>query len=372
MRAARCARPLLALALGPLCMPPVQQSHRLPITRMSASTPPRDDQYNTAQADSLDLPPSSGAEQLHRAGERDGTTAYLRSGHVYFVSTPIGNLDDITLRAVRTLKEADFVASEDTRHTAKLLRHLGASTKKQISHHEHNARAASARIIELASKGATIAVVSDAGTPGISDPGAILAASCADAGIPLVPVPGACAAVAAMSISGYPCTGFRFCGFLPRSGRARKDRVAEVVRDPKPAVLYEAPHRLVATLSDLAAAGASERKLIAARELTKLHEAVTRGSVASLASHFATLESDGKLRGEFTLVLAPLGQEELEARAEVAHDETMARARELLEERLAAGEPLSYLVKEVAAELGARKRPIYDLALEIQAELRVS
>jgi len=215
-------------------------------------------------------------------------------------------------------------------------------------------------------------VVSDAGTPGISDPGAILAASCADAGIPLVPVPGACAAVAAMSISGYPCTGFRFCGFLPRSGRARKDRVAEVVRDPKPAVLYEAPHRLVATLSDLAAAGASERKLIAARELTKLHEAVTRGSVASLASHFATLESDGKLRGEFTLVLAPLGQEELEARAEVAHDETMARARELLEERLAAGEPLSYLVKEVAAELGARKRPIYDLALEIQAELRVS
>lgn len=240
-----------------------------------ASAPPQWDEAPDAEPRRVEEEDNGGAfeAELQRAGGRAGGSS-LRPGHVYFVGTPIGNLDDLTLRAARTLREADYVASEDTRHTAKLLRHLGASPAKQISHHEHNAMAASERIIALARGGATVAVVSDAGTPGISDPGAVLAASCAAAGVPLVPIPGACAAVAAMSVSGFACTGFRFGGFLPRSGRARKERMAELVADPHGAVLYEAPHRLVATLSELAAAGAGERQLVAARELTKLHEEV--------------------------------------------------------------------------------------------------
>jgi len=236
----RCAR--LALAIGPLWHPP-QHLCRMAAPMMFCSVAPRDAppplEAESGVDDDEDADAIFDAAEFARDGAREGASSLL-PGHVYFVGTPIGNLDDLTLRAVRTLRDADFVASEDTRHTAKLLRHVGASTRKQLSHHEHNARAASAKIIALAARGATIAVVSDAGTPGISDPGAVLAAECAAAGVPLVPIPGACAAVAAMSISGYACTGFRFGGFLPRSGRARKDRISELVADPKAAVLYEA------------------------------------------------------------------------------------------------------------------------------------
>lgn len=303
-----CGRPLLALALGPLCLPP---HYRTLAARMASAPPPRDEAPDAEprRPEEEDGRGSAALEaELQRAGGRSGGSS-LRPGHVYFVATPIGNLDDLTLRAARTLRDADYVASEDTRHTAKLLRHLGVSPAKQLSHHEHNALAASARIIALATEGATVAVVSDAGTPGISDPGAVLAERCAAAGVPLVPIPGACAAVSALSVSGFACTGFRFGGFLPRSGRARKQRLAELVADPNAVVLYEAPHRLVATLSELAAAGAGDRRLVAARELTKLHEELARGSVGGLAAHFGALELQGKLRGEFTLVMAPISED---------------------------------------------------------------
>ena len=187
-----------------------------------------------ASAAMLCLPRGGGDDQPGEEWAPDASGASsLTKGTVYIVGTPIGNLDDLTLRAARTLREVDVVASEDTRRTAVLLRHLGASPKKQLSHHEHNARAASARVVELARGGATVAVVSDAGTPGISDPGALLAAECAAAGVPLVPVPGACAAIAALSISGFAAAGFRFGGFLPRGARGGRES-GGAVRVPAP------------------------------------------------------------------------------------------------------------------------------------------
>ncbi len=316
----------------------------------------------------LCLPRGGGDDQPGEEWAPDASGASsLTKGTVYIVGTPIGNLDDLTLRAARTLREVDVVASEDTRRTAVLLRHLGASPKKQLSHHEHNARAASARVVELARGGATVAVVSDAGTPGISDPGALLAAECAAAGVPLVPVPGACAAIAALSISGFAAAGFRFGGFLPRAGRGRREALAALVADERAAVLYESPHRVVATLRELAAKGAGERRCLAARELTKLHEETARGTVSELAARYAAAQDEaGKLRGEFTIVLAPLAEEEVAARASEARDAAQDEARDQLRERLATGQPLSRAVREVAAAVGARRGAVYQIALELK------
>ena len=332
-----------------------------------------------ASAAMLCLPRGGGDDQPGEEWAPDASGASsLTKGTVYIVGTPIGNLDDLTLRAARTLREVDVVASEDTRRTAVLLRHLGASPKKQLSHHEHNARAASARVVELARGGATVAVVSDAGTPGISDPGALLAAECAAAGVPLVPVPGACAAIAALSISGFAAAGFRFGGFLPRAGRGRREALAALVADERAAVLYESapgggPVRIrgvaaaSGVASELAAKGAGERRCLAARELTKLHEETARGTVSELAARYAAAQDEaGKLRGEFTIVLAPLAEEEVAARASEARDAAQDEARDQLRERLATGQPLSRAVREVAAAVGARRGAVYQIALELK------
>uniref|UniRef100_A0A7S4FCJ4 Tetrapyrrole methylase domain-containing protein n=1 Tax=Chrysotila carterae TaxID=13221 RepID=A0A7S4FCJ4_CHRCT len=309
------------------------------------------------QEDVLDFMPS----------ERMSST--VRPGHVYFVSTPIGNLEDITLRAVRTLRQVDVVASEDTRHTSRLLRHLGVGKKLLVSHHEHNTRAAIPKLLQYAAQGLSIAVVSDAGTPGISDPGMELAAECAAASVPLVPVPGACAAIAALSISGYANTEFCFGGFLPRAGKARRQRVVELAQEPRAVILYEAPHRLLSTLQDLCDAGASARQCLCAREITKLHEQVERGTVSQLLSAFRRVEEgDERIRGEFTLVVAPVSDDELRARAEAEQERRADSAEDAVRARLARGESLSRAVKQVAAELMIKRSVAYDLGLRIQRE----
>lgn len=295
----------------------------------------------------------------------------LEPGTVYVVATPIGNLEDLTLRAIRTLRQADVVASEDTRVTLPLLRHLGAQPSALLSHHEHNLRTAIPKLLEHALAGRSVAVVSDAGTPGISDPGAELAAACAERGVPLVPVPGACAAVAGLSVSGFRASEYVFMGFLPRTGKARKQLVAEAAAEARAVVLYEAPHRLLATLGDLAAAGAAERDILCARELTKRHEELHRGTVAAAAAHYAesAAEREGRVRGEFTLVLAPIGGEETARRAAEELESQQERAAAMVAERLAAGESVSRVAKEVAAELDLAKKEVYTTALRLKEEL---
>jgi len=203
----------------------------------------------------------------------------IEGGTCYYVSTPIGNLEDITVRALRTLKEADYVASEDTRVTATLLRALDVGSKKILPHHDFNLEESVPKLLSLLTDGKSVAVVSDAGTPGISDPGLALAAACAAKGVPVVSVPGPCAAVAAVSVAGVSAGEFVFAGFLARSGKARREKVAELCNEPRAVVMYEAPHRVVNTLADLCAGGCAERGVAVARELTKLHEEWHRGSV---------------------------------------------------------------------------------------------
>ena len=296
--------------------------------------------------------------------------ARIEPRSVYYVSTPIGNLEDITLRAVRTLREVDVVASEDTRVTSSLLRSLGISGKqKLISHHDHNLAASVPKLLNLLEDGASVAVVSDAGTPGISDPGLALAAECASRAIPVIPVPGPCAAVAALSVSGFAATEFIFGGFVPRSGRSRRQKLTEFAAEERAVVLYEAPHRMLETLGDLIEAGAGQRAILCAREITKLHEEYHRGTVASALSWYASVaERDGKLRGEFTLVLAPPDAETREERREEAAARAEAAAAEEVRNRVAAGGTLSRVVKEVARELGVQRSKLYAEALRQKAE----
>ena len=162
-------------------------------------------------------------------------------GHIYFVATPIGNLDDLTLRAVATLRGVDVVASEDTRRTSQLLRYLQCERKTHVSHHEHNTQTSVPKLLGYAAQGLSVAVVSDAGTPGISDPGVELASAAAAQGIPLVPVPGACAAVAALCVSGFGSSEFVFGGFLPRQPKPLRERIAALIQEPRAVVIYEAP-----------------------------------------------------------------------------------------------------------------------------------
>ena len=220
------------------------------------------------------------------------------AGTLYLVSTPIGNLEDITHRAVRVLGEVDLIACEDTRHTQKLLNHYGIKTKT-ISYHEHNERERSTELLQQLNSGADVAIVSDAGTPGISDPGFRLARTAIDNGVRVVPVPGASALVAALVTSGLPTDEFFFGGFLPSRSGARRKRLAELHLIPATLIFYEGPHRIAATLKD-AREILGERQAVVARELTKLHEEIVRGSLSELAARFASGEN---ARGEMVLII---------------------------------------------------------------------
>jgi 16S rRNA (cytidine1402-2'-O)-methyltransferase len=220
------------------------------------------------------------------------------AGTLYLVSTPIGNLEDVTRRALRVLAEVDAVACEDTRHTRKLLDHYGIKTKT-ISYHEHNERERAAELAARLAAGTSIALVSDAGTPAVSDPGYRLVRAAVECGARVVPVPGATAFVAALTASGLPTDEFFFGGFLPARQTARRARLSQVRSLPATLVFYEAPHRIAGALRD-ARETLGEREAAVARELTKLHEEIARGRLSELSEKFS---GDHAARGEMVLVI---------------------------------------------------------------------
>jgi len=220
-------------------------------------------------------------------------------GTLYIVGTPIGNLEDITYRAVRVLQNVDLIAAEDTRHTGKLLHHFQVKAP-QISYHDHNRHSRHPEILEHLTSGKAIALVTDAGMPGISDPGYELVIACLEANIPVVPIPGVSAVTTAVSASGLPTDRFIFEGFLPVKGQQRQSRLESLATDARTIVIYESPHRLQQTLKDLAKVLGLERKIVLARELTKLYEEFWRGSLEDAISHLKNREP----QGEYTLVVA--------------------------------------------------------------------
>jgi len=219
-------------------------------------------------------------------------------GTLYLVATPIGNLADITHRALQVLSDVDLIACEDTRHTHKLLNHYGINTKT-ISYHEHNEQQRAAELIDRLKQGTNIAVVSDAGTPSISDPGFRLVRAAIENDIPIIPVPGPSALITALIAAGLPTDEFFFAGFLPSRTNARRARLAELQAVPGTLIFYEAPHRLAATLND-AYEILGEREAVVARELTKLHEEIKRGLLSKLAADY-TEKTD--IRGEIVVLI---------------------------------------------------------------------
>jgi 16S rRNA (cytidine1402-2'-O)-methyltransferase len=240
----------------------------------------------------------AGAASDHHADASPAHSA-AAAGVLYVVSTPIGNLEDITLRALRILHSVDLIAAEDTRHTRKLLTHHGIS-RPLVSYHDHNEAAQAPRLLALLQDGKSIALVTDAGTPGIADPAYYLLQTLLPHAIPIVPIPGPTAAMAALSVSGLPMDRFIFEGFLPIKSGRRRQRLEELAADTRTIVLYESPHRLLRLLQELVSHCGTERRLVVARELTKRFEEVARGTTSTLLELF----QGRTIRGEFTLVLA--------------------------------------------------------------------
>ncbi len=281
-------------------------------------------------------------------------------GALYLVATPIGNLEDITLRALRILGEARLIAAEDTRHTRKLLTHF-AITTPTISYHEHSPVERQARLLVELALG-DVALVTDAGTPAISDPGQELVRAAVAAGYPVIPIPGAVAAITALIASGLPTDHFTYLGFLPRRPQERRAALAAVATLPHTLILYEAPHRLLATLGDLLAT-LGDRQAVVARELTKLHEQWLRGSLTQLRAQCASPAP----RGEYTLVIAgaPTGAD---ANTQADQPDPAQVARTQLRALLAAGLRTRDAAAQVAAATGLPRRDTYQLALQIASE----
>ena len=273
---------------------------------------------------------------------------------LYVVATPIGNLGDITLRALEVLRHADTVAAEDTRVTRGLLAHFGIATAL-FALHEHNERRAAEKIVDWIGQGKVVALVSDAGTPGVSDPGAVLVKRVREAGHAVIPVPGASALTTALSASGIDVDGVLFAGFLPTKGRERRERLAAFAAAPWAIVLFEAPHRIVASLADLHAA-LGEREVVIARELTKRFETIARMPLKD-AAQWVAAHADRR-RGEFVLVI--------EGRRVEA--ESTTDPRKLLE-TLLAELPLKQAVSLAAKISGGKRNDLYALALELKKEI---
>ena len=275
------------------------------------------------------------------------------TGCLYLVATPIGNLEDITLRALRVLKEADLIACEDTRQTQKLLQHY-AIHKEMVSYHAHNELMRAPELVIQLEEGAQVALVSDAGTPVVSDPGHRLVVLCLRHHIPVVPIPGPSAFVAALAASGLPTEEFLFVGFLPPRAGARRKKLDALKSEPRALVLYEAPHRLADTLSD-AAEILGSRQAVVAREVTKIHEEFLRGSLAELrdAAHKRAP------RGEITLMIGPAVEGEPQAVPAVS----LKQRVEQLESE--SGLDRKAALKQAARERGLGKRDAYkELLLE--------
>jgi 16S rRNA (cytidine1402-2'-O)-methyltransferase len=271
-------------------------------------------------------------------------------GTLYIVPTPIGNLEDITLRALWTLREVNLIAAEDTRTTGRLLAHFEIATP-QISYHEHNKLARLDAVLSALQEG-DVALVSDAGTPGLSDPGYELIRAAIAHGVRVEPLPGPNALLPALVASGLPTDRFLFLGFLPRKASQRCAALEAVVELPYTLVLYEAPHRLLDTLADLGEVFGG-RQIAVARELTKLHEEIWRGTPEGALAHFGS----GRVRGEITLVVAGAPTEQAASWGE-------EDVRAALAGRLASGEPRSAAAKAVAREAGWARQAVYDLDVE--------
>ena len=284
-------------------------------------------------------------------------------GTLYLVATPIGNLEDITLRALRVLREVPLIAAEDTRHTRKLLAHFGISTPT-ISYHQHSPHARREQVLTALAAG-DVALVTDAGTPALSDPGQELVRDAIAAGYPVVPLPGPAAAVTALVASGLPTDTFTFVGFLPRKSAERRGVLERFRAAPETLVLYEAPHRLTATLADLRAV-LGDREMAVARELTKLHEEWLRGPITRIEAHYV---GEAEPRGEYTLVVAGAAPGSNSAVTEAKHDMAPEEAaRERLRALLAEGLGTREAAARVARELGLTRREVYRLALTLADE----
>ncbi len=269
------------------------------------------------------------------------------SGTLYLVATPIGNLADITHRALQVLRDVDLIACEDTRHTHKLLQHYGITTRT-ISYHEHNEQERAAQLIDLLKQGRDVAVVSDAGTPSISDPGFRLVRAAIESEVPVVPVPGPSALIAALIAAGLPTDEFFFAGFLPARANARRARLVELRMVPGTLIFYEAPHRLAATLKD-AFELLGEREAVVARELTKLHEEIKRGRLSELAGYF---EAEDRARGEIVVLIDRNVIEE-------ATDKTETSVAALVNQFEQEGLDHRAALKKAARELGLSRAEAY-------------
>lgn len=280
----------------------------------------------------------------------------IKAGTLYIVGTPIGNLEDMTFRAIQVLQQVDAIAAEDTRHTGKLLQHFQISTP-QLSYHDHNRLSRIPELLERLQSGRAIALVTDAGMPGISDPGYELVKACAEIGISVVPIPGPSAVITALSASGLPTDRFVFEGFLPPKGQPRRDRLESLPAESRTLVFYEAPHRLRQTLEDLAAALGPDRSITLTRELTKLHEEFWRGSLEEAIARYTTREP----QGEFTLVVA--GAEQVQPLLSESALKTE------LQQLLNQGISRSQASRQLAQQTSLPRRHIYQLALAIPDDL---
>ena len=275
------------------------------------------------------------------------------AGMLYLVPTPIGNLGDISLRCRQTLEEADFIAAEDTRVTMKLLNHLGIK-KSLVSYFEHNKAMKGEMIVERILSGETCALVSDAGSPAISDPGEELVKQCAEAGITVCAIPGPCAVITALSISGQATGRFCFEGFLSTAKKSRREHLESLVSEKRTMIFYEAPHKLMATLEDMAAVFGEDRPISLCRELTKLHEEVIRTTLGGAIA----LYTEQAPRGEYVLVLA--GAAEAEKIVPTTED-AAAHVAKLME----GGMSRKDAIRQTAKELNLPKNVVYDAALNI-------
>ena len=272
-------------------------------------------------------------------------------GMLYLVPTPIGNLGDISVRCRETLEAADFIAAEDTRVSLKLLNHLGIK-KSLVSYYEHNKAFKGDKIVERILTGETCALVSDAGSPAISDPGEDLVKQCAEAGITVCAIPGPCAAITALSISGQATGRFCFEGFLSTSKKSRREHLESLQGEQRTMIFYEAPHKLLSTLEDLRDAFGEDRGISLCRELTKLHEEVVRTTLGEAVAKY----TETPPKGEFVLIVA--GAEPVQKEVPTETD-AASRVAQLMEEGLSRKDA----VKQTAKELGLPKNVVYDIAL---------
>ena len=277
-----------------------------------------------------------------------------QTGRLYLCATPIGNLADITYRAVETLRTADVIAAEDTRHTRGLLAHYDIHTP-MTSYHEHNKEEKGAELIERLRAGETVVCVSDAGLPGIADPGGDLARRAIAEGIPVTPLPGANAALSALICAGLPLEGFTFVGFLPRKEKKRREVLARVAAYPETLIFYEAPHRLKETLAALASGLGAQRRACAARELTKKFEEFRRTTLGELLAHYREHEP----RGEFVLIVAG-ADENVASTADAAEEMSLT---ERYAAHIAKGLDRKEAMRRTAQELGISRRDVYQAVL---------